>query len=107
MAGRDVVFEAWDTLSGVMNSWRTHSSEDLSGWIPRQRFVQPRWGAHFSGRVQEGTLTARGLTDGVSALETVFVRVALHACPQTLFVEVAETLVRKRRRQPLIDLYTR
>ena len=83
-AGRDAVFEAWHALSGAMRSWGTQSREDLSEWIHRQGFVQPRWGGHFSGRAQERILTTAALTDArVSALESTYVQVVLRACGQT------------------------
>ena len=83
-AGREAVFEAWHALSGAMRSWGIQSREDLSEWIHRQGFVQPRWGGHFSGRAQERILTTAALTDArVSALESTYVQVVLRACGQT------------------------
>ena len=71
--GRDAVFEAWHALSGVVRSWGILSLEDLSEWIHRQGFPQPRWGGHFSGRAQERILTTAALTDArVSALESAY-----------------------------------
>ena len=81
--GRHAVFEAWHALYGVMRSWGILSREDLSEWIHRQGFPQPRWGGHFSGRAQERILSTAALTDAkVSALESAYVQVVLHACGQ-------------------------
>ena len=86
--GRDAVFEAWHALSGAIRSWGIQSREDLSEWIHRQGFVQPRWGGHFRGRAQERILTTAVLTDArVSALESTYVQVVLRACGQTTPLE--------------------
>ena len=82
--GRDAVFEAWHALTGAMRSWGIQSREDLSEWIHRKGFVQPRWGGHFSGRAQERILTTAALIDArVSALESAYVQVVLRACGQS------------------------
>ena len=48
----------WRVLCDTMRSWGVSSREDLAEWMHRQGFVRPRWGAHFSGRIQERILNA-------------------------------------------------
>ena len=48
----------WRVLCGTMRSWGVSSREDFAEWMHRQGFVRPRWGAHFSGRIQERILNA-------------------------------------------------
>ena len=79
----DAVLVGWEALSEAMRVWGIRTREDLSEWIHRQGFPRPRWGAHFSGRVQERILTMAATVDvRVSALEAVYVQVALLACRQ-------------------------
>ena len=95
--GHDAVFEAWHALSGVMRSWCIRSREDLSEWIHRQCFVQPRWKGHFSGRAQERIITTAALIDvRASALKSAYVRVALHACEETPPCETFENVASAR-----------
>ena len=56
MPGEAAVYAGWDALQETMSSRSIQSREDLSEWIHNQRFVQPRWGAHFCVRAQERIL---------------------------------------------------
>ena len=59
------------------------SREDLSEWIHRQGFPQPRWGSHFSGRAQERILSIAAMTDSrVLLLQAMYVRLAMVECAQ-------------------------
>ena len=57
LSGHDAAVVGWEALSKVMGSWDIRSREDLSDWIYRQGFPQPRWGAHITARAQERILT--------------------------------------------------
>ena len=41
--GAAAAHAGWDALCGAMREWGIHSREDLSEWIHRQGFPQPRW----------------------------------------------------------------
>ena len=70
MGGRDAVPVGWNALHHTFQSMGILSREDLSECFHSQRFPQPRWGAHFSGRVQERILNMVAATDARgSALE--------------------------------------
>ena len=61
-----------------------------------QGFLQPRWGAHFSGRAQERLLNAAANHEArVSALETAYVQVTLQACEQGVR-ELDQNLLQRR-----------
>ena len=61
------------------------SRESLAEWIYSEGFPQPRWGAHFSGRVQERILNMAIVRDvRAVAFESVYVQVAVHACQQVV-----------------------
>ena len=68
-----------------MRSWGVNSREDLSEWIHNQGYPRPRWGAHFSGRVQERIMNMVVARDvrGVG-LESVFVQLIMSSCPEGL-----------------------
>ena len=51
--GREAAITGWEVLHNAMRSWGIESREGLSEWIHHQGFPRPRWGAHFSGHVQE------------------------------------------------------
>ena len=54
-----------------------------NGSIPK--VSQPRWGAHFSGRVQERILNMASVRDARAvAFESVCVQIAVHACQQVV-----------------------
>ena len=75
----------WEALCRAMRSWGISSREDLSEWIGREGFPQPRWGAHFSGRAQERILSRAANLDGrVAMLEGLYVLVTLHCCRRGL-----------------------
>ena len=81
--GRQAVFDGWSVLSRAMTSWGVRSREDLSEWIHRQGFPQPRWGGHFSVRAQEKILSIAAMTDSrVLLLQAMYVRLAMVACEQ-------------------------
>ena len=83
MSGHDAALVGWETLSEVMRAWNIRTREDLSEWIHRQGFSRPRWGAHFSGRVEERIPTMAATVDArVSELEAVYVQVAFLAFRQ-------------------------
>ena len=75
----------WEVLHNAMRSWGVNSREDLSEWIHNQGYPRPRWGAHFSGRVQERIMNMAIARDvrGVG-LESVFVQLIMSSCPEGL-----------------------
>ena len=76
--GRDAVQVGWNALHHTFQSMGILSREDLS-----------EQGSHFSGRVQERILNMVVATDARgSALESVYVQVALHACRSAVTQEV-------------------
>ena len=78
--GRVAVAVGWEVLPFAMRSWGIQSKEDLSEWIHNQGFPRPRWGAHFSGRVQERIWNAVIARDarGV-ARESFYVHIVMQA----------------------------
>ena len=66
--GREAVLAGWGALARAMRAWRVHSLEDLSEWIHRQGFPQPRWRNHFSGRAREV------LTIAAMMLQAMYIR---------------------------------
>ena len=101
LTGREVAQAGWRALHGVLRSWGVTSREDLSEWIHNQGFRQPRWGAHFSGRVQERMLNMAIVEDAnVALLESLFVHVAVHSCVASCrTVPDARARVRRPRRK--------
>ena len=78
MSCAEAVRISWEVLRNAMQSWNITSREGLSEWIRKQGFPRPRWGAHFSGRVQERILNlaiARDIRGAV--LESLYVHIAL------------------------------
>ena len=72
------------TPVGTHCTRQIHSREDVSEWIHRLGFPQPRWGAHFRGRAQERTSTERlPETHGVQRLSQPTCRLrCMHASPK-------------------------
>ena len=71
----------WEALRDALRSRGIRSHEDLAEWITAQGFPMPRWGHHFSGRVQERILNLAIAVDArVSALECLFVRLTMAEC---------------------------
>ena len=71
----------WEALRDTFRSWDIRSRKDLAEWMHRQGFIRPRWGAHFSGRIQERTwsgVVARDVRGAV--LESFYVHLVLNAC---------------------------
>ena len=65
----------------VFHSRGVRSREALAEWIHSQGFPMPRWGAHFSARVQERILNITIATDArVSVFENLFVQLTLEEC---------------------------
>ena len=80
--GREVATMGWEVLHNAMRSWGIESREGLSEWIHQQGFPRPRWGGHFSGRVQERILNlviARDVRG--TALESLYVHIVMHRLP--------------------------
>ena len=81
MTGSEAVATGWEALRDVLRSRGIRSREDLAEWISAQGFPVPRWGHHFSGRVQERILNMAIAVDArVSALECLFVKLTLAKC---------------------------
>ena len=71
----------WRMLCDTMRSWGVSSREDFAEWMHRQGFVRPRWGAHFSDRIQERILNASVVRDvRGTALESFYVHLIMQAC---------------------------
>ena len=67
----------WRVLCGTIRSWSVSSREGFAEWMHRQGFGRPRWGAHFSGRIQE-RVVVRNVR--VVALGTFYVHLVMQAC---------------------------
>ena len=81
VAAQDALRVGWDVLCHTMRSWGVRSREDLAEWIHQQGFRRPRWGAHFSARVQERILNATVARDARgAAIESVYIHMLLQAC---------------------------
>ena len=81
LASLFVVFRFTDFA--FLASWASCGSV----WFVRQQgsAAQPRWGAHFSGRVQERILNMAIVRDARAvAFESVYVQVSVHACQQVV-----------------------
>ena len=71
----------WEALRDTFRLWDIRSREDLAEWMHRQGFIRPRWGAHFSGRIQERILSGVVARDvRGAALESFYVHLVLNAC---------------------------
>ena len=83
--GRQAVLDGWSALARAMRSWGVRSREDLSAWIHRQGFPQPRWGSHVSGCATERILSIAAMTDSrVLLLQAMYVHLAMvvNSCPR-------------------------
>ena len=63
MHGNEAVMVGWDALHEAFLIVGTQSREAFSEWLHRQGFLQPRWGAHFSGRAQKHLLNAHSSSE--------------------------------------------
>ena len=71
----------WHVSCDTMRSWGVSSREDFAEWMHRSVFVRPRWGAHFSGKIQERILNAVVVRDvRGTALESFYVHLVMQAC---------------------------
>ena len=74
--GREVATMSWEVLHKI------ESREGLSEWFHQQGFPRPRWGGHFSARVQERILKLAIARDvRGTALESLFVHIVMHRLP--------------------------
>ena len=81
VSGREAALIGWNALHNTMRSQGIVSREDLAEWIHVQGFPRPRWGAHFSGRVQERILNLTVSQDvRGSAIEALYVHIVMQMC---------------------------
>ena len=81
VSGREAALIGSDALHNTMRSQGIDSREDLAEWIHVQGFPRPRWGAHFSGRVQERILNLTVSQDvRASAIEALYVHIVMQLC---------------------------
>ena len=80
MGGGEAIQAGWEVLRHMIESVGIRSREDLAEWIHSEGFPQPRWGEHFSGRVQERIFNMAIVRDARAvAFESVYVHIAVHA----------------------------
>ena len=81
--GREAAITGWEVFHNAMRSWGIESREGLSEWINHQGFPRPRWGAHFSSRVQERILSLVIARDSRGTVfESLYVHMVMHGLPR-------------------------
>ena len=81
----EAIRAGWEVLRHMFESVGIRSRENMAERKKSEGFSQPRWSAHFSGRVQERILNMAIVRDARAvAFESVYVQVAVHACQQVV-----------------------